>query len=141
MYSGKCLCGAVSFKVTGKIESIIHCHCSLCRKSSGSAFGTNGFVNTQDFKLTSGENNLTQFTFKPGKERYFCKTCGSPIYSAKTEDPDRIRLRIGLIDSDIVERPLSHNFVSSSGNWEDLDADIPCYDGYEPGRYPSTDKR
>jgi hypothetical protein len=134
MYSGSCLCGAVAVVISGGISSIIHCHCSLCRKSSGSAFATNGFVNRENFLIVKGEPALTAFAFKPGRLRHFCSHCGSPVYSSNTQDPARIRIRLGILNSDITERPLSHNFYSSKANWEDLDAALPRYDGFEPGR-------
>lgn len=134
MYTGKCLCGAVQVQINGAISDIIHCHCSLCRKNSGTAFATNGFINATDFTLVTGENNLTQFNFKPGRTRHFCTTCGSPIYSSNSDDPSRYRIRLGLLDSDINEKPLSHNFISSKANWEDLDADLPRYTEFEPTR-------
>ncbi|NQZ25163.1 MAG: GFA family protein [Colwellia sp.] len=134
MYQGKCLCGEVHIKVNGKISDIIHCHCSLCRKNSGTAFATNGFINTADFEITSGKKSLSSFSFKPGRSRHFCSQCGSPVYSANEDDPTRLRIRLGIIDSEITERPISHNFVSSKANWEDLEADLPHYDGLEPSR-------
>jgi len=134
MYSGKCLCGAVNIKITGEISDIIHCHCSLCRKNSGTAYATNGFINTADFEITSGENCLTVFSYKPGRHRHFCSQCGSPVFSSNDQDPSRLRIRLGIIESDISERPISHNFVTSKANWEDLDAELPRYDALEPGR-------
>ncbi|WP_448567836.1 GFA family protein [Thalassotalea ganghwensis] len=134
VYHGSCLCGDIAVEITGVISDIIHCHCSLCRKNSGTAFATNGFVNTSDFHIVKGQDKLGMFSFKPGRARYFCQRCASPIYSANQQDASRIRLRLGLLDSDIEERPISHNFVSSKANWEDLDADIPRYDGFEPSR-------
>ena len=134
MYHGKCLCGEVHIKVNGKISDIIHCHCSLCRKNSGTAFATNGFINTADFEITSGKKSLSSFSFKPGRSRHFCSQCGSPVYSSNEDDPTRLRIRLGIIDSAINERPISHNFVSSKANWEDLEADLPHYDGLEPSR-------
>jgi len=134
MYIGKCLCGKVAIAVKGNISDIIHCHCSLCRKSSGTAFATNGFINASDLEVTLGQENLKKFTFKPGRDRYFCIDCGSPVYSSNTQDPTRYRLRLGILDSDITERPISHNFVSSSANWEDLDMKLPRYDSFEPSR-------
>ncbi|QBY04376.1 GFA family protein [Thalassotalea sp. HSM 43] len=134
MYLGKCLCGAVQIAVSGDISDIIHCHCSLCRKNSGTAFATNGFVNASEFKITVGANNLSTFSFKPGRNRHFCRCCGSPVYSSNEQDPSRYRIRLGILDSDISERPISHNFVSSKANWEDLDAELPRYDAFEPGR-------
>lgn len=134
MYQGKCLCGEVHIKVNGKISDIIHCHCSLCRKNSGTAFATNGFINASDFNITSGTDNLSTFSFKPGRNRHFCSSCGSPVYSSNEQDPSRYRIRLGILESEIAERPISHNFVSSKANWEDLDAKLPRYDAFEPSR-------
>jgi hypothetical protein len=134
MYIGKCLCGDVVIKIKGEISDIIHCHCSLCRKNSGTAFATNGFINAEDLEITSGKNNLSVFSTKPGRNRHFCTRCGSPVYSSNEQDPARYRLRLGILDSDITERPTSHNFVSSKANWEDLDAKLPRYDAFEPNR-------
>ncbi|WP_341503677.1 GFA family protein [Gallaecimonas sp. GXIMD4217] len=136
MYQGQCLCGAVAVTIKGPISDIIHCHCSLCRKSSGTAFATNGFVQAGDFEVSRGRDRLSAFAFKPGRNRHFCSVCGSPVYSSNDQDPGRVRIRLGLLDSDISERPLSHNFVSSKANWEDMDAKLPRYDGFEPGRQP-----
>ncbi|MEW6982547.1 GFA family protein [Colwelliaceae bacterium 6471] len=134
MYLGKCLCGEVQITISGKISDIIHCHCSLCRKNSGTAYATNGFINAADFNITSGEQYINVFSFKPGRNRHFCSKCGSPVYSSNTQDAARYRIRLGILDSDIVEKPMSHNFVSSKANWEDLDANLPRYEGLEPNR-------
>lgn len=104
------------------------------QKNSGTAFATNGFINAADFEIISGKNNLSIFSFKSGKNRHFCTSCGSPIYSSNEQDPARFRIRLGLLDSDIDERPISHNFVSSKANWEELDAKLPRYDSFEPSR-------
>ena len=134
MYHGKCLCGEVEVELTGVISEVIHCHCSLCRKNSGTAFATNGFINTEEFDITKGKTMLTSFSMKPGRNRHFCKNCGSPVYSSNEDDPSRLRIRLGILDGDIAERPMSHNFVSSKANWEDLDAELPRYEGLEPSR-------
>lgn len=134
MYSGQCLCGEVKIEIHGSITDIIHCHCSLCRKASGTAYATNGFVKTSEFSLVQGKELLRGFSLKQGRQRHFCSNCGSPVYSSNSADPQRIRIRLGILDSAITERPISHNFVSSKANWEDLDAKLPRYDGHEPGR-------
>jgi len=134
VYQGSCLCGEVNVEIRGDIKDIIHCHCSLCRKSTGSAYATNGFVQTSDFHIVKGAELLASYSFKPGRKRHFCKRCASPIYSSNSDDPARIRIRLGLLDSDIQERPLSHNFISSKANWDDLDATLPRYEAFEPGR-------
>lgn len=134
MYSGQCLCGEVKVEIRGAITDIIHCHCSLCRKSSGTAYATNGFVSSAEFSVIQGEELLKAFSLKQDRLRHFCSNCGSPVYSSSAADPSRIRIRLGILDSEITERPISHNFVSSKASWDNLDADLPRYDSHEPGR-------
>ncbi len=134
MYHGSCLCGAIKVELLGSIEDIIHCHCSLCRKNSGTAYATNGFINANEFRMIDPQKKLATYEFKPGKSRHFCSVCASPIYSSNSGNPEKLRIRLGILDSDITERPMSHNFVTSKANWDDLDAKIPRYDTFEPSR-------
>lgn len=134
MYKGSCLCGKVQFEINGTIGSIIFCHCSLCRKAQGSAFGANGFVNRKDFHFICGEDNLSHFESSPGKHRLFCKTCGSPVVSKNNNDSERVRIRLGTLDSDIVEKPIGHTFAGSKANWFEICGELPQYEKYEPGR-------
>lgn len=133
-YKGGCLCGKVRFEIMGEIKSIIMCHCSQCRKAQGSAFATNGIVDVDNFTFVSGEDELTSYETSPGKKRYFCKQCGSPILSRIKSVPATVRVRLGTISSDIAERPVAHIFASSKANWEDIEDDIPQFETYEPGR-------
>ncbi|MYM59352.1 aldehyde-activating protein [Vibrio sp. OCN044] len=134
MYKGSCLCGSIQFEIHGGITDPIYCHCSLCRKASGSAFATNGYVNNSDLQLNDKKGTLTYYESSLGKRKYFCLTCGAPIYSSNSTKPDKVRIRLGAIDTDIVERPISHNFITSKGNWEELETTLPVYEGHEPSR-------
>lgn len=131
MYYGSCLCGAVTFNIISGIKDIVCCHCSLCRKAQGSAFATNGNVELKNFKFISGKNNITSFKATDTQSKIFCKTCGSPIMSKNSLTPDTIRIRLGTIESNIVERPEAHIFVSSKANWETISDNLPKYDEYE----------
>ncbi|MCL1123771.1 GFA family protein [Shewanella surugensis] len=134
MYQGRCLCKGVKIELQGAIEHIIHCHCSLCRKSSGSAYATNGFIQQSDFSIVKGHDLVSFYEVKLGRKRYFCRRCASPLYSENSADPVRYRLRLGLLDSDIVERPLSHNFIDSKACWGTIETSLACYSEHEPGR-------
>ena len=134
MYKASCLCASVQLDISGDIKEIIHCHCSKCRKSSGTAFATNGFVHKNDFTVVKGLDHVKSYSAKPDRYKYFCTVCGSPLYSQNDADPLRIRLRLGLLDSDISERPNSHNFYTSKANWEQLNDRLPHYKGHEPNR-------
>lgn len=138
-YQASCLCGAVEVEIRGQISDIIHCHCSKCRKNSGTAYATNGFVKSADFVIkknqdSEGQTALNSFEMAPGKKRHFCKICACPVYSSNAADPTRIRFRLGLLDSEIEERPLSHNFVSSKASWDSFDKSLIEYDAHEPSR-------
>ena len=130
MYHGSCLCGKITFSITGEIKDIVCCHCSKCRKVQGSAFATNGNVDTEDFTFLSGENNLSHYKSSATQTKSFCKTCGSPILSKDTSNPDIVRIRLGTIEDDISERPQAHIFVGSKANWEVISDDLPQYDEY-----------
>jgi len=134
MYQGGCLCGAVRFEIHGEISHIVYCHCSQCRKAQGSAFAANGFVQADAFSITQGEEALTGYASSPGQTKYFCRICGSPILSRSEATADRVRVRLGTIETDIQERPEAHIFVTSKADWEEISGDLPQYAGYEPDR-------
>ena len=134
MYTGGCFCGAVKFEITSAINNIVFCHCSECRKLQGSAFATNGVVESKSFKLLKGNNDLTEHKLSDTQTRYFCKHCGSPIKSENTSVPNKVRVRLGTIDGDILENLQAHIFVSSKANWDEICDQVPQYETYEPTR-------
>jgi len=56
--------------------------------------------------------------------------CGSPIISKNKNYPDEIRVRLGVIESDITERPDAHIFVESKANWETIEGPLPQFKAY-----------
>ncbi|MGD8785433.1 MAG: GFA family protein [Thioalkalispiraceae bacterium] len=130
MYKGGCLCGGIRYEITGEITDIVYCHCSECRKAQGSAFATNGVVDTASFHILSGEDLLTSFEPSPGYAKLFCSKCGSPIISKSNKKPGVVRVRLGTIESDILERPQAHIFVVSKANWEEICGELPRFDEF-----------
>ncbi|SFV86014.1 Gfa-like protein [hydrothermal vent metagenome] len=128
MYQGECLCGQIQFEITGVIQDIVYCHCSQCRKAQGSAFATNGNVDSADFRFIKGEKLLTKYKNNEKGDKYFCSTCGSPIMAKFHAKPDTIRIRLGIINNDITERPEAHIFATSKANWEKIGDDLPQYE-------------
>ncbi len=60
---GSCLCGGVRFEITASFLNANHCHCSRCRKHSGTFGETQGRVPREGFRLISGEQ-LIRFAGK-----------------------------------------------------------------------------
>ena len=132
MQSGSCLCRAVRFEVVGDLAPIQVCHCGDCRKAQGSAFGTNIPVATADFRLVSGAEQLQAYESSPGKERVFCRRCGSPIFSRLTARPDLVRLRAGTLDGPVATEVGFHFHVASKAGWWPITDGKPQYPDERP---------
>lgn len=125
MYKGSCLCGSVKYEVRGALGTAVYCHCSRCRKASGSAFASNAVVASSAFKIVQGEGSLKTFSTAEGVHRVFCSVCGSPILSRRDSFPDVLRLRLGTLDTPIEERPEAHIFVLSKADWYEIHDSLP----------------
>lgn len=124
---GSCLCGGVHYEIDGDLSPAMFCHCRKCRKSNGSAFALNVPVKSSDFKFLSGEYLLRSYASSEDAKRFFCETCGSPIYSMRMSMPEILRLRVGTLDDDISIEKVSHIFVASKAAWDDIHDDLPQF--------------
>lgn len=127
MIKGSCLCGQIKYSVHGSINLITHCHCQTCRKAHGSAFSTVGQVKISDFVINSGNKLLKSFESSPNKNRYFCSICGSQIYAHRIGKKDYI-LRLGTLDDDPINRPISHIWISNKASWYEIDKKLPQFE-------------
>ena len=134
LLKGSCLCGNIRFEYSGELGSITQCHCIQCRKSNGTAFAANCSIDRSQFNIVDGEDSIKEYESTTGKYRAFCNNCGSPIYSRRDSLPDKLRLRIGLVDSEIDQKPAFHIFIASKAEWYEICDEIPQYSGIEPGR-------
>ena len=123
MITGSCLCGEVSYEISGSVGDIVHCHCKSCRKAHGSAFSSVAAVSDSDFNLL-GEQFLSSYESSEGKKRYFCSACGSQIY-AKKRGTEHIILRLGSLDDDALSKETSHIWVSQKASWYSIGSDLP----------------
>jgi len=72
-YRGSCHCGKVAYQVEGEIQEAFSCNCSLCSRRGGLLW----FAPRDHFKLLSGQDDLTSYTFnKHVIQHQFCKHCG-----------------------------------------------------------------
>lgn len=131
---GSCLCGKIRFEYSGELGPITQCHCTQCRKTSGTAFAANCSIDKSNYSIVSGEELIKEYESVPGKFRAFCSNCGSPVYSRRDSLPDKLRIRLGLLDTEIDRKPEFHIFVNSKAEWHDICDEIPQYPEFEPGR-------
>lgn len=133
MLVGGCLCGRVGYEIDGDIDTIDYCHCSQCRRASGSAFAANATVASDAFRLTSGAELLREFESSPGKLRAFCSVCGSTLYAHYPAVPTELRLRMGTLRSAPDARVSGHYHVASKAAWFTITDDLPRYEDEGPG--------
>ena len=142
MYTGGCLCGGVQFRIDAELEPIQLCHCSQCRKAQGGPFASNIPVDLNEFHLLSGAELLGSFASSPGKQRVFCRQCGSPIYSRKDSLPSVLRIRAGLINEPLASKPIAHFYTASKANWWSIDDGLTQFEASyiqpEPQSAPPT---
>jgi len=128
MISGSCLCGAVRYEVAGAFGRVSHCHCSMCRKAHGAAFGTYGRVRKIEFRLVSGGDSIAQYNSSPDVIRTFCKRCGSTLQWMRRSTPDVFALALGTLDDDPEARPECHIYVGSKTSWFEITDALPQHD-------------
>ena len=132
MHSGSCLCGNVKYEVRGNLGAGFYCHCSRCRKASGSAFASNVIAAASEFVIVSGEESLKCFSTVEGSHRYFCGNCGSPIISRRDILPDVVRVRMGTLDSPLSQGPAAHIYVGSKAPWHKIHDQLPQHEERPP---------
>jgi hypothetical protein len=78
---GSCLCQAVKYQFHGPGYAFQYCHCSRCRKFTGSAHGSNIIIDPKNFEWLSGEDMVGRFEYPEAKHfaTCFCRNCGSSL--------------------------------------------------------------
>ena len=128
VFEGECLCSASRYQVSGSGETAFFlCHCSRCRKESGSAFGASIFAHGAVLTWSRGGENLRQFHLKgTRKNRVFCMECGSPL---PRREGANIVIPAGSLDVCPELRPTARIHVKSKAKWEDNLDHARAYDG------------
>ena len=127
--TGQCLCGAVKFRISGQFERFYLCHCTRCRKDSGSAHSANLFSTTAEIIWVSGQENTKTFQLSGSRHvKSFCSDCGSALPVSKPEIGVLV-VPAGSLDSQFDMRPDAHICFSSRAKWDNDLTSIETADG------------
>jgi hypothetical protein len=141
MLNGKCLCESVRIEIDAPLGPVIACHCSLCRRSTGSAFNPNASVPADRFRVNAGQELVREYSRAPGAYRAFCSRCGSPLYGRSDDYPNMVRVRLGTLESTGGARLIAHIFTASKADWFEINDDAEQFEEWptpEPMRYFKT---
>ncbi|MEL0659711.1 GFA family protein [Psychromonas arctica] len=124
VYKGSCLCGAVIFVVNSFNDQAANCHCTMCRKFHGAAYGT--LVGVSGLSWISGRDYLKEFTAPNGSVRTFCSKCGSSLgFRVNGASLNEIELAVATFDSDIPVVIDAHIYTDYKANWCKLEDELP----------------
>ena len=126
--SGSCLCGEVTYQFLGPIKVFQYCHCSRCRKFTGSAHASNIIIDPAQFQWLGGEEFVVRYVLPEAKyfATSFCKKCGSSlpwlIQSGKA-----VVIPAGTLDDDPQVKPIHNIFYSNKAPWHKEVGDLVIY--------------
>ena len=125
--TGHCLCGAVSYGVSGPLREVIACHCKQCQRASGSYFMATSAV-LDHIRIDDSRNTLRWFRDPEGDwaERGFCHRCGSNLFWRR-DGADTVSITAGTLDAPTGLHLEKHIFVDHKGDYYTIDDSLPQY--------------
>lgn len=125
-FRGACLCGAVHFEVSDVFDAGL-CHCTICRRLSGSPVLFWANAPSGSFRLTRGQTGAYRSSER--FERHFCATCGSPVFGRNPQpsdgEADLLCFNPTLLEDPEAIRPTAHIWWSSRLPWFEPGDDLP----------------
>ena len=120
--TGGCQCGAVRYRLEGRLGPAGFCHCRMCQKAFGSLGAPLVTAPLAHFHWTRG----TPATFRssPPVQRGFCRDCGTPLFML--EDGHDIELAIGTLDNPNACAPRHAVGIESKLAWADSLSTLPA---------------
>jgi hypothetical protein len=103
-----CACGSATIRVSGQIQQHNVCHCTNCKRRTGSAFGVSTYFLRGDVVEKSGETNVYGFHHVArdhDQERHFCPRCGTTLFWYMSNRPTLIGIAGGCFDDGALGEP------------------------------------
>ena len=122
IFTGGCLCGAVTYEIDGPLRDVVACHCGQCRKTSGHhVAATQG--KSAGLRIT-GDERITWFRSSDTAQRGFCAVCGSQLFWQRFDD-DNVSIFAGSLNQPTGLRTVSHIHADSAGDYYTIDDGLP----------------
>jgi hypothetical protein len=126
LLAGKCFCGAVGYSVPDEFLCAANCHCSNCRRTTGSAFKPFAGIERRKLVLTRGQDHLMTLGNVKAHDAH-CRLCGSLLYSVVRAGAF-VHIAMGTLLDDPTIRPTKHIFIGSKAPWFTITDDLPQYE-------------
>jgi len=129
--TGGCNCGAIRYSIETEPETVMVCHCSNCRRQSGSAFSVNLLVPSDKVDISGDAVHYFDRQTDSGNLllRSFCGRCGSPICSRRDLGAALTVIKVGTLDEPDRFAPTVQIWTDSALPWVKLDEDVASMPG------------
>lgn len=126
MKTGSCLCGGVTYELTGDLRPSVACHCLQCRKTSGHYVSATQ-VGPGMLTITKPDS-LRWYRSSEQAERGFCSTCGSSLFWRHEADGGAVSVMSGTIDGATGIKTSKHIFTADKGDYYDIADSLPQHE-------------
>ena len=120
--TGRCLCGAVTYELTGDPLATVVCHCDHCQRQGGGAFSLNLIAPGPQLSVSGELSTFTETGEHDDGEyvrRRFCGACGSPIVSELVET-GMVAVKVGTLDDKSAVAPTVEVWCVDRQPWVEL---------------------
>jgi hypothetical protein len=115
--TGGCLCGAVRYRLSGRLRDVVNCHCGQCRRTFGH-FAAHSAIARAGLELTESRG-LRWYRSSPGARRGFCGECGASLF--------------GSLDDASGLKTVRHIYTADKGAYYQIADGLEQYPGPYPG--------
>jgi hypothetical protein len=117
-FRGSCICGEIAFEVEGPFDLFLNCHCSRCRKATGTAHSCEVIVKAPALRWLRGERSVARFDLPQARSfaTAFCRRCGSPMPHV-TRRGREVIIPAGSFDEPLGAAPDRHVHWASRADW------------------------
>ena len=129
--TGSCLCGRLAYSVADSFAYALYCHCSLCRRTTGSAFKALAGIESDKLELTCGADDAVLTYGESAYHNINCRYCGSLLY-AMVRGGAYVHVAMGTLMEAPAIRPSMHIFVGSKAPWYEITDGLPQHEGFAP---------
>lgn len=129
---GECLCGSVQYMVSDEFEYALNCHCSQCRRATGSAFKSLAGIQRSKLYLKKGNDCLLIYGDEQASHDVHCRQCGSLLLSV-VRSGAYVHLAMGSLLDEPSIKPSMHIFVASKAPWHEITDGLPQHSEFPQG--------
>ncbi|MBI1211352.1 MAG: Gfa-like protein [Alphaproteobacteria bacterium] len=137
MLEGRCLCGAITYQVSGSPIIVAHCYCRDCQRVSGAGHTTGAMFREEDIEVRGA---MSEFTSRAESgstvSHLFCARCSSRLFGKNTGMPGVMTLAVGTLNDPSAVTPEVAIFTRTRPRWEPADAQVESFDSQPAWKPP-----